>query len=352
MNRIKELYEQLERVNDQEERVEVLFELAKALLQKNPQKAEETANELLSLSERTQDIPGIAKAYLILGSVRYKALALDDAEQYFNKAKAILADTEHELLKRRIDMSLGKLLWARSDHQQAKQLFESILPEVSASGDLLFHAELLSNMGNVHERMGDPDKAIQHYKQALALLDGTEIEDEGIYIRSNLAIMQNVKGNFEEGIQELLTCFNVFKRRGETRDMAIVRINLAIAYCEMKLFAESLNEYQLSIKLLKDLNDEHSITTVQVGISYVYMYLKGYDEAIAHAKRGIDMARKIGYPVSLFDGLLAMSKAYLAKGDTDLARKAYEEAKELALEKGLEHVLARHEDHEKALAEA
>lgn len=352
MNRIKELYEKLDRTTENAERVEVLYELAKRILQRNPQKAEETANELLGLSEQIQNIPGIAKAYLILGSVRYKALALDDAEQLFQKAQDTLTDTDHELLKRRIDMSLGKLLWARSEHQQAKQLFESILPEVSASGDLLFHAELLSNMGNVHERMGDPDMAIQHYKEALALLDGTEIEDEGIYIRSNLAIMQNVKGNFEEGIQELLTCFDVFKRRGETRDMAIVRINMAIAYCEMKLYAESLNEYQLSIKLLKDLNDERTITTVQVGISYVYMYLKGYEEAIEHAQKSIDVARDIGYPVGLFDGLLAMSKAYLAKGDIDLARKAYAEAKQLATEKGLEHVLARHEDHEKALAKA
>lgn len=352
MNTIKELFEQVDKTTNIAERIDLLSELAKKLLQKNPQKAEETAQELLSLSKRHDNKQGMVHAYLILGTLRYKALELDDAEQYFNTAHEVLADTDDKMLKHRIDMSLGKLLWARSEHQQAMQVFERILPQVASSGDKLFHAELLSNVGNVHERLGDPDMAVKYYKEALALLEGTDIEDEGLYIRSNLAIMQNVKGNFTEGIKELLVCLEGFKKRGDTRDVAIVRINMAIAYCEMKLYAESLNEYQLSIKLLKGLNDERTITTVQVGISYVYMYLKGYKEAITHAQKSIDVAREIGYPVGIFDGLLAMSKAYLAKGEPRKAQKAYAEAKQLANEKGLEHVLARHQEHEKALAEA
>lgn len=352
MKKVKELYRAVEQSKDLNKRAELLFELSKLLLQKNPAKAKESAQELLELGKKIEAIDTIGQAYLIHGSVCYKALELDEAEQHFLSAQKILKHSNDDMLKCRIAMSLGKVFWARSDQEHAMGLYQSILPAVSAGNDLLLHAELLSNIGNVYDRLGQPDLSEKYYKDALELLKGTELEDEGLYIRSNLAIIKGVRGHFAEEIEDLLVCLDGFKKVGNKRDISIVRINMAIAYCEMKLYAESLNEYQQSMKLLKDLDDKRSMITVHIGISYVYIHLNGHKDAIDHAQKSIDLARNIGYPVGLFDGLIAISKAYLGAGEVKKAKVIYEEAAEIAKDKGLTHAMSRQQHHAKALQEA
>lgn len=355
MIRVRELYSDIERTKDLGERAKLFFELCKLLLVKDPQKAVDAANELLRIGKKIEDRESIGKAFIILGRVKYKELKLEEAEADYRAAIEMLNHLHHDPTLRRAEMALGMVFWARSEYNTALDIYNSILTAIEheeSDAFRILYADLLTNMGNVYERMGKYDTTVKYYNRALDMIDTTTDREEGVYIRSNLAIIKGTMGLYSEAVEELLVCLEEFKKQGNKRDMSIVRINLATAYCEMKLYAESLTEYQKSVKLLKELDDERSLVSVYSGLSDVYLELQGYNDALKYANRCVQLAREIGYPTGLFDGLMSLSKAQLGLGEKTKAQQAFDEACEIADEKGLSFALDGHQDLAKALAEA
>lgn len=353
MIRVRELYNEIERTNDLGERAKLLFDLAKILLVKDPQKAVEVANDLLHIGKKIEDRASIGKAFIILGRVKYKALKLSEAEEDYRTAIEMLEHLQHDPILRRAEMALGMVFWARSEYDKALETYNNILDPIKIEDSdayRILHADLLTNMGNVYERKGEYKVSIDHYNKALDIIETTSDKEEGLYIRSNLAIIKGSCGMLSEAVEELLVCLEGFKKQGNKRDMSIVRINLAMAYCEMKLYAESLTEFQNSVKLLKELNDDRSLISVYSGLSDVYLQLHGYKDALKYANRSISLAHTIGFPTGLFDGLLALSKAQLGLGNREKAQEAFNEACEIADKKGLSFALDSHQDLVKALA--
>lgn len=334
--------------------MDVMFDLCVRFLSKDPLKARETALELKQLGESVSDDEAVGKAHIILGRVCYKALQLEKAEQHYRNAIALLTDTVTDmLLLFRAKMALGMVFWAHGECDTALTMYNELLPLLDDSDEhRIFKADLYTNIGNTYERKGEPITTEKYYTMALEVIEGTSQPEEGLYIRSNLAILKGRNGNYPDAIEELKVCLEGFKNEGNKRDMSIVRINLAITYCEMKLYAESLEEYQHSIKLLKELNDERSLISVFAGMSDVYLELKGYKEVMKLSSKTIELARTIGMPTGLFDGLMAQSKAHLGLGNREKAQKAYDEALIVANEKGLTFALDGHKDLVKAMSKA
>lgn len=354
MDKIKEMYTALADHKDDVEKGELLYKLCCRLMSKDPATAKQRGFDLMQLGERLNNLSLIGKAHIILGRVHHNALELEQAEQHYLATIECLRDLpDDRVIWLRAKMAIAMIHWAHSDHNEALALFTGLLPMIgNTEDDLLLKVDVLTNIGHVYERLGELDRTEHYYLEALDVVTQTTNTSKELYIMTNLAILKRQKGELDRSLEELKVCLYRYQKQNNKQVMATIRINMAGIYCDQKLYAESLTEYQVSMKLLKDLKDERTMALVYSGMSEVYYELRGFEEAQDLAERAIELANAIGIPTSLFDSLMALSKALLGQGKVKEARARYQEAVDLAYAKDLTFALKYFEDLEEALAEA
>lgn len=336
MHKVKELYRAIDIEEDKRVKLELLYELAKLLINIDLAKSEEVATELLELAIAEGEAEHVGNAYLLLGNLRYNAMLLSEAEEHYLSALKNYPPTANKLGVARTEMALGMLYWTRGEHNKALDIYQPLLSIEGSSNEFYaFKAHLLTNIGNVYVHQGDLDKTEQYYLQALKVMDDAGLGSESMHIRANLASLEGSRGNYADAIEQLHICLEGFKQQTNKHMVALVSVNLAAAYAEQKLYAEALLYYQQSLKMFKDMNDDNTVVNVLAGISKVYVSLQGFKEALTHANKAIDLAKVIGFPAGVLDAMLAKCRAYIGLCDLVNAKKVYHEAKELAQEKSL-----------------
>jgi len=127
-----------------------------------------------------------AKRYNQRGLEHLAQGEIDEAEADFRRA--LVADVQFGPAHN----NLGKVLYQKQDWYQAAWEFEyarEMMPR---------HAEPLNNLGLVHERAGEFDRAIEHYEKAVSLAP------DKIEYRANMARAMVRRGDTTDALKALL----------------------------------------------------------------------------------------------------------------------------------------------------
>lgn len=272
---IDSLKAELEHVDNIDDRIQLLFDIAWEYKSSDPYKAIAYANKCMEVAKTVNDKQGIASCYSVIG-VTYGIIGdYKEALNYDLKALKITQELKDEA---RISIALN-------------------------------------NIGNVYYNMGQWADAIKYYKKSLAIK--VELGDEA-KISSSLNNMANVYrdiGELDSSLfyhtKSLAIDQKINNKLGEAMNMN----NIGMVYHRKGQYEKAQPYLLKSIEILKPMNETNNLIIVYNSIALNAMQLKSLDEAEAYALKCLKIAEKIGLKKEIRAANGTLSEIFEQKGD-------------------------------------
>ena len=233
---------------------------------------------------------------------------------------------------------LHKDIYRWGDYTTLVELYEKLLPEHFGDEPKLTsrhnHGAILGNLGNTYSALGQVERAIEYYEQALAI--SQEIGDrcnEGTWL-GNLGNAYYVLGQVERAIkyyeQALTISQEIDDRRGEGADLG----NLGNAYFALGQVERAIKYYEQALAISQEIDDRRNRGTWLGNLGNAYTDLGQVERAIEYHELALAISREIGDRRGESADLGNLGNDYYVLGQVERAIEYYEQALAIAREIG------------------
>lgn len=224
--------------------------------------------------------------------LRQKGLKLDDTLQVLKHESE--ASTVHSLIVQRYNQIFERSL--EENNQTSPQ--PTYTPYVN---DISGHGEMVNREGLGHRYLGDYQKAIDCFEEALSSCrERNYLEGEADAL-SNLGMMYYLVGQYKKAITYALDSLNVHNHLNWPFDKAKVLNNLGMAQASQSIslawstnkrpdFNESLASFEQSLDILRGANNLTAMGMTLCTLGGFQMIAQQYKTGIVHLNEALDLA--------------------------------------------------------------
>jgi tetratricopeptide (TPR) repeat protein len=214
----------------------------------------------------------------------------------------------------------------KGDTESAIKLLEEHVDMLREDPLLSFDIPLiLKSLGTCYRDIGNTNKALELYKEALELSrnDFNKIEESDIL--SSMAFLELKIGSIDQALKYAKQSLKyIGNKRGEKFGIAKSNAHAVLGniYFENGDYEDALLSYKRALSVAENINFEKRIITVVGDIANVYVMTGKYDEARKLLKKYIEKAEK-SYRIAIPQYYLRLGKVFLNKGDLKKAEENF-----------------------------
>jgi tetratricopeptide (TPR) repeat protein len=214
-----------------------------------------------------------------------KSLGEVKAERYY--AESLLATA---------DIYIRKAYWNNSISliKQSKEIFARI-------NDVSGLAKCENLLGILYGERGDLIKSRAHFLVCRNLLDHNIDKKFSAQIESNLAVIENIVGNFTKAEKYFKDALNKFTLLRDYKNIAEIRHNLGMFYFEQQEFSKAVVEFDKSIEIALKGNYKTILSISYLGKANTLLAQEDYDIALEFAYMAMDTAIRIEDKLTIAD---------------------------------------------------
>jgi serine/threonine protein kinase/Tfp pilus assembly protein PilF len=296
-------------------------------------KADEQLASALSDARKMELYADEAKTLKLLADLRHMKSHWDEAWEYGEKALEIyreigdLAGEAHAL------GSLINILTKQSKFSKAMELYERVIEINYRLKDPKKVALTLRNMGFMHYRMGDIDRAVGPTREAL------EIARKHDDISMEADCIANI-GLYSENIDrdEALRCYEqalqIYTRLGKSGNRALMLSNIAGILVIQGDYRKAMELLRTAYDIYSELGERANYTFIQLNKAEIYNLTGEYDQAVEAANEALALANELDYPIIFVGAQEQLGHASLYTAKFESAEKFYREGLEIAEKTG------------------
>lgn len=160
-------------------------------------------------------------------------------------------------------------------------------------GNLMGQSNRLSNLGISYSDLGDNLKAIDYYKKALKI--SRKIGDRGIQgnVLGNLGIAYTDLGNTRKAINHNQNALKILREIGDPRNEAAVLDNLGLAYTDSSKYQKAIEYYEQALKIEREIGDLRGEGNTLFNMSLTQYKLGQRMNAVDCAQKALRIFQKI-----------------------------------------------------------
>ena len=229
------------------------------------------------------------------------------------------------------DYDLHRDLDRWGNYRTLVELYAGVLPkdhfrDKTLLGSLKIHGAVLGNLGQAHFYIGQVERAIRYYKDALAI--AREIGDrynEGTDL-GNLGVAYFDLRQVEEAIdcwkQALAVSVEIKDRRGEGTHLG----NIGMAPFLRGQVEEAIEYHKKALTISVEIEDRRGEGTHLGNIGHTYIKSGRFEKAIEYYEKALEIAKEIGDRRSKAVWLVSIGHAYRHLGQVKKAIEHYEKS--------------------------
>ncbi|MBS0015748.1 MAG: CHAT domain-containing protein [Arthrospira sp. SH-MAG29] len=168
-------------------------------------------------------------------------------------------------------------------------------------------ANVMISLGSMYQRIGDLERALAAYSQALSFFKSSESDDDSSPL--NVANLQYFMGEIYYQIPDYQTAFSVYQQALNTtqnllsinpNDRDILRLqtsiisSLGLVYQALKNYPQALTYHQQALELSKTVNDIYVVAFIFHNLGEVYAQLGDHPKALEYYNRALPIFRQAG----------------------------------------------------------
>lgn len=187
---------------------------------------------------------------------------------------------------------------------------------------------VLDNIGEIYEKKGEHNRAIEHYLGMMSLIKELNNEQEEGEALNDIGYNYSQLGEYQKAIEYYTKGFEVHTRRGSSQDAGFSTSNIAQIYWTLGEYDKAIATHHNAIKLREKAND-------LAGQGYSWSKLGALYKESGDPAKGIEAFEKAVKFYELADDESGLADVYKDLGDLYLKVKDLSKAKE-KLEKSLD----------------
>lgn len=250
---------------------------------------------------------------------------VDSALYYAQAGERLLK--EDRTSNQRFDnlLLIGIIYREMGRHQESKNYLENALSLALSNQDTQGASESRFALGSLFHTMGQTDKSIAFYQAAL---EGYESLHDSANVAATLVNMGHTHdsmGNEEQSIYYYRKAIPILKAKDLKENLSIAYNNMASVYEVADELDSAIIYYQMSIAVSLDNEDEWGTIYPLASLGGIYLKRGQNAEAKSFIFQALDIASAQPRSFSYHTALLAVANYYAKMGETEKARKTYDE---------------------------
>lgn len=320
MQKIKEIYQQLEQCTDSAERIELLANLSAEFLNVDVNRCAEVVAQLGKLAAETNNPKAFAYYYSGLGRIHFKQSKFRDAEKAFNQAIDYAQEAQAAMLESNCYHSLGMVYWKEGNFEQSLIVSQKSLAFFeNQKNQSSNEAMCYNNIGNIYERMSQYDKAEEAYQKGMDILKIIGDERMIYNVQGNLGIIKLRKKEYKKALVFLKHVLDGFKSIGHNSGEILTLVQIGHAHMGLNEYAKAMNHYTRALRGLKQNDNKLAEAEVYRGLGNVFVALGGFEDATKHFEKALELLKTVDYPSGICELYEDYANLYTAMDDVGKA---------------------------------
>jgi tetratricopeptide (TPR) repeat protein len=232
--------------------------------------------------------------------------------------------------KAKILSELGVIFYHLGELEKALEYYEQALKLHEELGRKEGMAANYGNMGLVYWIKGELEKALEYYERALEL-DEELGRKEGMAIQfGNIGIVYQFKGELEKALEYYERALELDEELGRKEGIAIQLGNIGIVYKHKGELEKALKCHEKALKLDEELGKKEGIAADYANMGIVYQDKGELEKALEYFEKALRIYEDMGIRIGTARTLMNIGDVFVLKGDKERAFDYYSEAQGLA----------------------
>lgn len=280
------------------------------------------------------DKRGTAVSLKNRASVRILMGQFAEAEPDLRRASEIYAKIGDRKGLADVASDLGALHEGRGEYALARKAYQDSLRIRRDLGDEQLIAQSYDNVGYVFFLEGERDNALAYWRQALDLRQKNGDKRGIVLSTQNMGFLHTAEGRWPEAMKSFLDALQKAREIDSARAEAVSHGNIGLLNQYEGRYAAALSAYAEAIKILSGLDDKRGLAEYTIKQAVALTELGQLGEAKARLDEAGPWVRATGNNEQAADYQTALGNWHLAQGEPEAARRAWEQAVELATATG------------------
>jgi CHAT domain-containing protein/Tfp pilus assembly protein PilF len=221
-------------------------------------------------------------------------------------------------------LSQGANAYEGGKFDQARTLFQRSLDLFQRLEDVRGVSASLSNLGLVHQALGQDKQALEYYSRALDLAD--DADPQLSTLLGNTASLAIRMGQPELAIRYYNRSLELDRARGDRKGLALNLDGLGQAYGRMRQFDRSLQYFTQSLEVARPTGDLRAMARTMNNIGATGKAKGDLDLATRYLSQALELKRRFATRSELASSLTNLALTYFDQGKLEPAAAAFAEA--------------------------
>jgi len=285
-----------------------------------PKPALDTLTIAANYFTELKDTTNLAATYTSLGVVNTRLNKIQNSFDLFKKAADLFISQGNNYQAAHAYLNLASIYSTiTSDYDKGLKYGLMALDNFQLVRDDFKSAYARVIIGNIYDELGDYNKALDNYREALTIFENSGNTYLIINTINNIGEVYKHKQEYTKAIDFYIQALEKSKAADNIEGTAVALNNIGECYSAGEHYRLALDYYDQSYSILISLNDKHKMSISLNNQAAAYIELKNFRKAISEGKKAIEYAREVGSKEEAKDGFKNLYLAYKNTGN-------YEEA--------------------------
>lgn len=303
-------------------RVNILNDLAFALVLSRPEQTEHYARQALTLAQTIGFKRGLADAYRQLGTSFWQRSRFVEAMQAYTTALHICQEIGDKNGMSGVFNNIAIIYSRQGRYAEAQEYYFRSLAIAEEIHDADGIGVQLNNIGDLYERQNNLASAQEYYQKALPLYEAHH-RDNLSTVLMNLGSVNRKQGNTAEALDYLRKAVNIAEETDTKADIAGALLGIGFIEQSAKETEKALTTFFRALAIAESIPDHSIASRSATALSETYCSMGNTVQSLAFAGRALDTARKYGLKREAKAAAEALSAAHGASGNSEKALAAY-----------------------------
>ncbi|MGA9141340.1 MAG: tetratricopeptide repeat protein [Methanocella sp.] len=184
----------------------------------------------------------------------------------------------------------GVVSLENGDFTKAKEFFEAALAQAGDPADI---ASAMNALGNTFLRMGQPDRSLELYREALDISMNAGLDELSETTLANMGVARVNRGDHQGSIKYFEDALQLAKALDDDRGMRICLNNLASAFNNMGKHKDALAIYNDALHYAGKAEDKYGLRVIYANIGYTYRMMGDVHHALEYYTLALGTAQQI-----------------------------------------------------------
>ncbi|MCB8946685.1 MAG: tetratricopeptide repeat protein [Ardenticatenaceae bacterium] len=325
----EQIEEQLELTNNTVEKIDLLNDYVRLLVDRDPQKGLAYSQQAYELAQLPPPYTqGIYHSLLNLAASNWRLGNIDSAMQQAMQAYS-MAETQNSVkMTSYVSSLLGALFKDLGEYKDALNFYLQALAQIGEEPSLE-KASIVSNLGIVYHFLGDFHQELAQYDKALEICRQVKREDLTASLFNNIAMSYQALGDLDTAVTKAQQSLQV----AQAHNLTMVEANTLCTLGELHLdkgdISQARRYLEESAELASSLGFRYVETYSIRKIGEVLTHQGKYEDALPFLQRAANLASQLQHRVELAACHQALAQSYKTLGDPTKALEHFEKFYEL-----------------------